>query len=181
MDRLPLIAVIGDGAVAPRSPAARLAEDLGRMVVEKGFVLVTGGQGGVTEAACRGARSASTYRPRTIVGILPGSDPRVANPHVDVPLCTGMAHARNVLVAHSDAVIAVGGGAGTLSEMAMAWIHDRLIVAMRVEGWSGRLADTRIDARRRNVPVAEDRVFGAASVQEAEDLLDRYLPIYRRA
>ncbi len=180
MARFPVVAIIGDGDVPPDSPIGRLAEALGRMVMDRGYVLITGGRGGVMFAASRGARAASTYQPGRIIGVLPGSDPRLANQYVDLPLCTGLNHARNVLVAQADAVIAVGGGAGTLSEMAMAWIHDRLIVAMRVDGWSGRLADTRIDSRHRPVSVADDRVFGADTVEDAAALLDRYLPAYRR-
>ncbi len=181
MARIPTISVIGDGDVPANSPTYTLAEKVGSLVVDMGYVLVTGGQGGVMEAACRGARRSKGYRRGTIIGILPGSDPSRASTFVDVPLCTGMTHARNVLVAHSDAIVAVGGGAGTLSEMAMAWIHDRLIVAMRVDGWSGRLAGTRIDARRRNVAVEDDRVFGARTTADVRTILETYLPAYLRS
>ena len=178
MERTPAISVIGDGNIMPGTPAHRLAREIGRLILDMGYILVTGGQGGVMEAACRGARESSAHRPGTILGILPGNDPRRANPFVDVALCTGIGHARNVLVAHSDAVVAIGGGAGTLSEMAMAWIHDRLIVALRVDGWSGKLAGTRIDGRRRAVPVEDDQVFAADTVEDVKRILETYLPVY---
>jgi uncharacterized protein (TIGR00725 family) len=140
VSRRTLIAVIGDGDAAPGSTAYGLAEALGELLVDAGFGVVTGGLGGVMEAASRGARRANAYRPGAVVGLLPGHDVADANAFVDVALPTGLGHGRNLLVAHAAAVVAVGGGAGTLSEMAMAWIFGRLIVAFRVEGWSGRLA-----------------------------------------
>jgi len=127
--------------------------------------------GGVMEAASRGARESPAWSPGTIIAILPGSDPDTANRWADVVLPTGLDHLRNAVVAQSDAVIAIGGGAGTLSEMAFAWIHRRLIVALRVDGWSGRLADKRIDERRRYPEMDNDRVFGAGSSIEAVDIV----------
>ncbi|MEA2420374.1 MAG: hypothetical protein QOE60_2580 [Thermoleophilaceae bacterium] len=86
-------------------------------MAERGAVVVCGGLGGVMEAACRGARAAGG----TTVGILPGLDRTAANPFVDVALPTGLGEARNALVVRAaDAVIAVGGGYGTLSEIALA-------------------------------------------------------------
>jgi uncharacterized protein (TIGR00725 family) len=94
-----------------------LAEETGRLLAERGAILVCGGLGGVMEAACRGARSASGMT----IGILPGTNPESANPHVLVPIATGLGEARNVLVAtSSDALIAIGGELGTLSEISLA-------------------------------------------------------------
>jgi uncharacterized protein (TIGR00725 family) len=96
-------------------PAA--AEPVGRLVAERGAVLVCGGLGGAMEAACRGAKEAGG----TTVGLLPGPDRAGANPYVDVALPTGLAQGRNFLIVHAaDALIAVGGGYGTLSEIALA-------------------------------------------------------------
>jgi uncharacterized protein (TIGR00725 family) len=109
------VAVVG-GADADTEDAER-AEAVGRAVAEAGAVLVCGGLGGVMEAACRGARGAGGLT----VGILPGNDRGAANPHVDVALPTGMGEARNALVVGAaDAVVAVGGEYGTLSEIALA-------------------------------------------------------------
>lgn len=110
-----IIAVIGAGECTPE--VARLAEEVGRRLGEKGAILICGGLGGVMEAACRGAKSAGG----TTVGVLPGTNPGDANPYVDIPIATGMGHARNVIVvASAQVAIAVGGGYGTLSEIGHA-------------------------------------------------------------
>src|SRR5215211_7592544 len=91
-----VIAVIGNGRPTP--VAEVVAEELGRLIVERGWRLVTGGLGGVMEAASRGAQRAHGYREGDVVGILPGGDARAANPHVDSVVPTNMGYARNVLV-----------------------------------------------------------------------------------
>jgi uncharacterized protein (TIGR00725 family) len=106
--------------IGPAEAAAaelETAEELGRLIADAGAVLVCGGRGGVMEAACRGAHSAGGLT----VGILPGRDRREANPYVEVAIPTGLGEARNALVVRSaDAVVAVGGAYGTLSEIAFA-------------------------------------------------------------
>ena len=107
--------MIGPGEAA--GDELETAEELGRLIAEAGAALVCGGRGGVMEAACRGARSAGGLT----VGILPGRDRREANPYVEVAIPTGLGEARNPLVVRSaDAVVAVGGAYGTLSEIAFA-------------------------------------------------------------
>ena len=180
MARRASIAVIGDGDAAPGSTAYQLAESLGEKLVDDGFRVVTGGLGGIMEAACRGARRSRAYQPGDTVGILPGHDGAAANPAVDVAIATGLGHGRNLVVAHADAVVAIGGGAGTLSELAMAWIFGRLIVAFRVAGWSGKLAGTRIDQRARFAGIVDDQVFGADTAEDAVAILLTRLPEYRQ-
>lgn len=120
------VSVIGAGDASAEE--AGLAEEVGRLVAQRGAVLVCGGLGGVMEAACRGARSVGGLT----VGILPGYDRTAANPWTDVVIATGLAEARNVIVAASgDGVIAVGGSLGTLSEMALALKLRRPVVALR--------------------------------------------------
>jgi uncharacterized protein (TIGR00725 family) len=111
----PIVAVVGGSACTPEE--AELAAAVGRLLAERGAVLVCGGLGGVMEAAARGAHAAGGLT----VGILPGSDPAAANPYIDVPLATGMGEMRNaVIVRVAGGVIAIGGGWGTLSEIALA-------------------------------------------------------------
>src|SRR5262249_49743141 len=113
--RAPWIAVVGPSAGSADELAA--AEEVGAAVAEAGAVLVCGGLGGAMEAACRGARS----KLGMTVGILPGGDRGDANGWVQLAIPTGMGEARNTIIVRSaDAVIAVGGGWGTLSEIGFA-------------------------------------------------------------
>jgi hypothetical protein len=115
MGRRLIVAVIGDGQCDAATAAE--AEAVGRALAEAGAAIVCGGLGGVMEAACRGAKSAGG----TTIGILPGLDRRAANPYVDIAIVTGMDQARNLVVVRTgQAVVAVRGGYGTLSEIAHA-------------------------------------------------------------
>jgi hypothetical protein len=173
-----VIAVVGDSEVVPGDPRDRFAEELGRRVVDRGWRLQTGGRGGVMEAASRGARSSTAWRDGLVIGLLPGEDRSEANAYVDVAVPTGLGHARNLLVARADAVVGVGGGAGTLMELAAAWLYRRLVVAKRGEGWSGRLADQRLDDKIRFADLPDDRIYGVDTPEECVDLLVRLLPRY---
>jgi hypothetical protein len=177
----PIIAVVGDGTVAEGAATYALAERLGAALVDAGFRVLTGGLGGVMEAASRGGARSAAHGAGSVIALLPGHDPEDANPHVDVALATGLGHARNSIVAHAEAVIAVGGGAGTLAELAFAWIHGRLVIAFRVPGWSGRLAGARIDDRVRFPSIPDDQVFGVDTPEEAVELLRERLARYRDA
>jgi len=119
------VSVIGGSTVTESQ--AESAERVGRRLAQRGHTVVCGGLGGVMEAACRGA---SETGGRTI-GLLPGEERAAANPHVDVPIATGLGHARNALVVmNGDAVIAVDGGVGTLSEVGFAGVFDRPIAGI---------------------------------------------------
>ena len=110
------IAVVGGGGHVS-AVHRRSAEQVGRAVAESGAVLVCGGLGGTMVAACRGAHAGGGLT----VGLLPGRDRDEANPHVDIAIPTGMGEARNALVVRcADAVVAVAGEYGTLSEIALA-------------------------------------------------------------
>jgi uncharacterized protein (TIGR00725 family) len=125
MSRAPYVAVVGAGEASPDELHA--AEEIGAGLAAAGAVVVTGGLGGVMEAACRGARS---RRGRT-VGILPGEDRDAANGWVDVAIATGLGELRNGLVVRAvDALVAVGGGHGTLSEVAFALKLGRPVVGL---------------------------------------------------
>jgi uncharacterized protein (TIGR00725 family) len=120
-----LIAVVGS-ATCDDDVAAE-AEAVGREIALRGAMLVCGGRGGVMEAACRGAQDAGGVT----VGILPGTDRSEANPYVDIPIVTGLGEARNAIVVRTaDAVIAVSGGFGTLSEIGLALKMGRLVIGL---------------------------------------------------
>jgi uncharacterized protein (TIGR00725 family) len=125
VSRTPYIGVVGPGQAS--SPELALAEEVGAGLASLGAVVVTGGLGGVMEAACRGARS---RRGRTL-GILPGDDRDAANGWVEIAVATGMGELRNGLVVRaSDALVAIGGGHGTLSEVALALKLGRPVVGL---------------------------------------------------
>lgn len=170
------VSVAGSGVLEPGDPRRRLAWDLGRALVDAGHVVVCGGLGGVMDAAAGGGRSSPRHHPGAVVGLLPGTTTEGASPHLDVLLPTGLGHLRNALVARSDAVVAIGGGAGTLSELAMAWLFDRLCIAYRVAGWSGELADRRLDERIRFDDRPDDRVYGVDHAEEVLALLEAWSP-----
>jgi len=112
--RAPLIAVCGASSADVSEVTA--AEEVGRLLATRGAVVVCGGLTGVMEAACRGAAGAGGLT----VGLLPGDDPAEANPHVGLALATGLGELRNGLIARACAgMIAIGGGYGTLSEVAL--------------------------------------------------------------
>jgi uncharacterized protein (TIGR00725 family) len=122
------------GGVADRGKILELADRLGEAVGQRGWVLVTGGLSGAMEAACRGARRAGGLT----VGILPGTNPKEANPYVDLVLTTGMGHARNALVVlNSDVVVAIGGSWGTLSEMALAKVYGKPVLGLHAPDVGG--------------------------------------------
>lgn len=127
--RAPFIAVIGDGD--PRGPDAHRivewAEEVGQLLARSGAVVITGGLGGVMQAASRGAVSVDGLT----IGILPGTDASEANEFVRVPIATGLGVVRNlVVVTAADAVIAVGGRHGTLSEIGLALRQGRHVVTL---------------------------------------------------
>jgi uncharacterized protein (TIGR00725 family) len=122
------ISVIGGGQCGAAEYAT--AMEVGRLVAQAGATLVCGGLSGIMEAAARGAREAGG----TTIGILPGHDRNHANPYVDHIVTTGMGHARNLAVVSSgDAVIAIGGSFGTLSEIGLAARVGRPVIIL--SGW----------------------------------------------
>jgi uncharacterized protein (TIGR00725 family) len=125
MERTFAIAVAGPAGASPAELA--IAEDVGAAIAAAGWTVVTGGLGGVMEAASRGARS----RLGPTIGILPGSDPDEANGWVQLVLPTGLGQARNALVVGAArGLVAIGGGYGTLSEVALALRAGKPVVGV---------------------------------------------------
>ncbi len=119
------VSVIGGGDAT--SDHRERAEIVGQLIADRGHTLVCGGLGGVMEAACRGA----TERDGETIGILSDDEPRTANPYVDTPIATGIGHARNAMVVmNGNAVIAIGGSGGTLSEIGYSAVYDRPIASL---------------------------------------------------
>jgi uncharacterized protein (TIGR00725 family) len=148
-ERAPVVSVIGSATCS--ETLAELAEQVGRLLAREGAVLVCGGRGGVMEAACRGARAQGGFT----VGILPGRNPSEGNPYLSLALPTGLGESRNTLVATAgQAVIAVGGGLGTLSEIAFALKRGLRVVLLSSSRWQEALEDA-------------NGVYVASSPQEA--------------
>jgi uncharacterized protein (TIGR00725 family) len=136
----PYIGVIGSSEATPREFG--LARAVGAGLADAGAIVVCGGLGGVMEAACLGAKEGGALT----IGVLPGSERTAANPHVDVVLATGLGELRNgLIVRFSDALIAVGGGWGTLSEIAFAMRTGHPVVALA--GWEEVLGGHPLVAR----------------------------------
>jgi len=155
-----VIGVMG-GGTADEATTAR-ARELGSAIAERGWVLLNGGRDcGVMAASAAGARAAGGF----VVGVLPDEDSSQATPDLDVAIRTGMGDARNVInVLSSDVVIALSGGAGTLSEVAHAVKLGRPVVLLGMDA-GALFADAR----------AQHRLVNAASVAEAVALAARFL------
>jgi uncharacterized protein (TIGR00725 family) len=121
------------------------ARAIGGYVADHGCVLISGGRGGIMEAASRGAQE----RGGTVIGILPGDGLDMANPYCSIVIPTGMGYARNVInILSADVVVAIGGKAGTLSELAYAWLYGKPVVCCTFAGGcSADFPGTRIDDR----------------------------------
>jgi uncharacterized protein (TIGR00725 family) len=144
-----VIAVIGENDPTPE--VAALAQAVGAEIASAGAVLVCGGLGGVMEAACRGAHA----KGGVTIGILPGTRPGDANPYVTYRIPTGLGYARNILVVRSaQAVIAIGGKYGTLSEIAFAKIEGTAVIGLKT--W---------ELRREGI--GDDSILRAADPKEA--------------
>ena len=154
------ISIIGDNAPACTSDEYNFSRKLGNILAQKNYTIICGGMGGVMEAVCRGAKENNPAA--MTVGILPVGEKSTANPYVEVIIPTGMGIARNTLVVNSgDAVISIGGGSGTLAELAFAWQLGKPVLAVNVfDGWSKELANKRLDSKR------QDKIESASSLEE---------------
>ena len=142
----PQISILGSRNLSAQS--LKHVEELSYHLVEAGCRIVTGGMGSLQKTAHKGAKSSPSASDCDTIAILPGFDPGPALDHADVVIPTGLDLYRNIIVANSDVVISIGGGAGTLSELAFAWQLNRSIITIGSEGWSSQLAGTTLDSRR---------------------------------
>ena len=123
-----IVGVIGGARISKH--IYDISRTMGNLIGERNYVLITGGMGGVMEAASRGAKEKGGL----VIGILPGNSRKSANEWVDVPIITGMSHARNVIIAQSaDILIAIDGSVGTQSEIAFGNIYKKKIIGIKCE------------------------------------------------
>ena len=137
-----IIAVIGTGSAD--ESLYRTAEEVGRLVARRNAILICGGLGGVMEAASKGARSEGGI----VVGILPQYHKEEANAYIDIPVATGFGEGRNVIIVRTaDAIISVGGGYGTLSEIAFGLRIGKPVIGIKTWDIKGIItAETAEDA-----------------------------------
>jgi len=147
------IGVIGGSRCSPE--IAELAEEVGREIGKRGAVLICGGLGGVMEFASKGVKEAGGLT----IGILPGRSREEANTYIDVPIVTGMGHARNVIIAHSsDSMIAISGEHGTLSEIAIGLKLQKTIIGLNTWDIEGVIkVETPAEAVEKAMRVSERR------------------------
>ncbi len=170
--RRPVLAVIGNAGTLPFQVTAT-AKKLGCLAIDAGFRLVTGGLDGIMEAVSKGAHDSAHYQEGLVLGIIPHYAPSQANRWVDIVIPTGMQMGRNILVvASADVVIAIGGGSGTLSEIALAWQLNKPIIGLSdIEGWGEKLSGQVLDERH-NQPILSAKTPEEA-IQIALKLLEQ--------
>ena len=140
---------------------------IGKFIAEQGWVLISGGKGGIMEAASRGAAEAGGI----VIGILPDHSAEYANRYCTIVIPTGVGYARNLTnILAGDVIVSIGGKAGTLSELAYAWQFGKQVIAcVFTGGWSERLARSPIDDRQGG------EVYAAASLEDVYGFLEKIL------
>lgn len=162
------IAIIGSRELG--SQELTLVEDISKSLVDEGFRILTGGVGTLQKAAHKGAKRSNISGDGDTIAVLPGFDPKPAVGYADIIIPTGMDLLRNAIVANSDVVICVGGGSGTLSEIAFAWQLNRPILSIGDSGWSSNLAGVTIDHRFPDYKIVD---CSDSSIDEVIDTVKR--------
>lgn len=169
----PIIAVIGNANIDNDFEKQAIAFNIGKNIIDNGFILATGGLGGVMEYASKGAKESKKYSGNSIIGVLPDYHSENANEFIDLPISTGFGISRNlILISMANAVIAIGGGSGTLNEISAAWQLNKLIIALKTSGWSEKLFGQSLDSRRNDI------IFGAENAEMAIQIMIEKLPQY---
>ena len=175
-----IVSVVGDTRCDPEGEKYKLAMELGKALVDNGFRVMTGGGDGVMKAALHGATTSKKYRDGDTIAMLPMADHNEANAYADICIGTGLDLTRDMIVANSKVVVAVGGGSGTLNEMSQAWLRSRMLIGYtNVKGWSSNLAGQKLDNRQRYGGV-DDVVWPVTSAKEVIETIKKYLPMYTR-
>ncbi|TFG22719.1 MAG: TIGR00725 family protein [Promethearchaeota archaeon] len=151
-----IISVIGASEI--KAEIEQKALELGRLLAKNNYAISCGGLTGVMEAVCKGAKQEGGLT----IGITPFEKKGKANQYVDIEIPVPFSQARNIIVVLSgDACVAVSGKAGTLSELCFAWIYNKPIIALTgIEGWSSKVANQRLDDRRK------EKIIGFDNPQE---------------
>jgi uncharacterized protein (TIGR00725 family) len=165
----PILTIIGPNKSLCKPTHRKQAEMAGQLAIELGYRVMTGGEKGVMEAAFIGAKRAANYQSGDTIAISPKESSEGDECMADIVIYTGLGHARNYIMAHGQIILAIGGGTGTLSEMALAWSKCRPIMAFAGDGWAGKLAGKRLDNRR------ADKVTRITSQRDLANQLKHFL------
>lgn len=144
--------------------AYSLAYEIGKLIADKNAILICGGKGGIMEQACRGAKENKGIT----VGVIAGNQRNKSNKYVDVEVVTGVVNSSEdaIIVSMSDGIVAIGGGSGTLQEIALAYRNNKPVIAIKgINGWADKLADKYLDERK------IVKIYSSRNAQQAIDLL----------
>ena len=156
----------------PSKKAFKTAYEIGKIIASEKAILICGGKGGIMKEACRGAKENNGIT----VGVISGNKLNQANEYVDVEVVSGVTNCSEeaLIISMSDGIIAIGGGAGTLQEIAIAYRNKKPVIAIRgIPGWANKLSDTYLDERK------IIKILGARSPREALKLLLRKIKMLR--
>jgi uncharacterized protein (TIGR00725 family) len=187
--RKKIIAIIGTSSASEK--VIQVAEQLGTLLIENGYRIISGGLSGIMEAVSKGARKSEMHQDGDIIGILPGFSKFDANKFVDIAIPTGFGYARNLIIVNAaDVVVAIAGGSGTLSEIAFAWQFQKPIIGLDFKpersiidkinalssgdfkksvGWSSIIGGLKLDETR------TDTIYSAANPEEVIKLIKKIL------
>lgn len=172
-----IIAIIGDNSIETNSLKEQIAFSVGKALVDNGYRIQSGGMGGVMKASFLGARSSSNYHEGDIIALIPSFDKNESNGLADIIIPTGFDINRAGIVANADFVVVIGGGAGTLAEIASAWMLMRPIAAFNnVEGWSKKVAGTKLDTRVRYD--FDEHIYSVSSADELIKVISKKMELY---
>ena len=157
MSRRKIISIIGGSAQTALEEDRAIALTIGKLLIDNGYRILCGGYGGVMEAVCKGARSSDKYSDGDTIGVIASLDSNDANEFCDIVIATGIHYARNqIITASGDAIVAIGGGSGTLSEIAFSWQMGKPIFSYTKTGWSGKLSEMQLDNKRSDTIIGYD-------------------------
>ncbi len=177
--RRKIVAVIGDAVIEKDGKKYQLAYEVGKALVDAGYRVQSGGMAGIMEAAFKGAHASEKYREGDTIAIVPSFDADNVNDYADISIPTGLDILRNAIVADANAVIAIGGGAGTLSEMAFSWSLFRLVIGFtNVDGWSSKVAGAPLDHRKRYPNIPDDKVYAVQTAEQAINIIKERIDLY---
>ncbi|MGB0430991.1 MAG: TIGR00725 family protein [Bacteroidia bacterium] len=153
------IGIIGSNSACCNDELYNFAYELGLYLSDKGVTVINGGMNGTMEAVAKGIRKGKN-KTSTVVGVLPESSLQKGNKYLDIKIPTGIGFARNtVIILSSDILIALGGGAGTLSELSYAWQYGKTVYCYEgAEGWSKDLIGKDLDKRNQNLFIGFDNL-----------------------